>query len=158
MAPRAAQDEAYYAEDSFGGVQATGRVYTGPFLGFAFLATIGSFMMSSVVKRSPNLQFRWLQRRVGAQVWLVCRCALCVCGGWQVGGLCCAQPIIMWLLCSTRLAGWFGVRCVLRAAALCFLGRHVRLLACLATGMRSRHMLLPARSFKSTRNAHCHSL
>eukprot|EP00775_Hariotina_reticulata_P004888 gene4888-5133_t len=61
------QHDEYYAEDRFTGLQSTGRVYTGPFLGIGFGSILGCFVMSSITKKSPNLSFRWLQRRVGAQ-------------------------------------------------------------------------------------------
>jgi hypothetical protein len=33
-----------------------------------FSVIIGCFFMASLTKKSPNLQFKWLQRRVGAQI------------------------------------------------------------------------------------------
>lgn len=33
-----------------------------------FSTVIGCFVMATLTKRSPNLSFRWLQRRVGAQI------------------------------------------------------------------------------------------
>ncbi|KAF6266275.1 hypothetical protein COO60DRAFT_445221 [Scenedesmus sp. NREL 46B-D3] len=66
--------EEYYAEDTFGGGLATSKVYTGPFLGVGFSTILGCFGMASITKRSPNLSFRWLQRRVGAQFMTVAYC------------------------------------------------------------------------------------
>eukprot|EP00877_Chromochloris_zofingiensis_P000347 jgi/Chrzof1/10312/Cz04g37030.t1 len=61
------QDE-YYAEDHFeGGVKPGGRIYTGPLLLVGASAILGSFLMSSATRKSNNLSFKWLQRRVGAQ-------------------------------------------------------------------------------------------
>jgi hypothetical protein len=34
-----------------------------------FSVIIGCFCMATLTKKSPNLSFKWLQRRVGAQVW-----------------------------------------------------------------------------------------
>ncbi|GBF97425.1 hypothetical protein Rsub_09591 [Raphidocelis subcapitata] len=67
MAPRERADE-YYAEETFGGHVSGGRVYTGPLLMVGFSIIIGCFCMATLTKKSPNLQFRWLQRRVGAQI------------------------------------------------------------------------------------------
>lgn len=40
----------YYAEESFGGAQATSKVYTGPFLGVGFSSILGCFAMASITK------------------------------------------------------------------------------------------------------------
>ena len=69
----------YYAEDSFTGhVAKGGRVYTGPGLLVGMSLIMGCFVMSTATKKSPNLGFKWLQRRVGAQV-VLCVVYVCVC-------------------------------------------------------------------------------
>jgi hypothetical protein len=54
------QQDEYYAEDRFTGLQTTGRVYTGPFLGIGFASILGCFVMSSVTKvLSSALEASW---------------------------------------------------------------------------------------------------
>jgi hypothetical protein len=45
----------------------SGRVYTGPILLAITGMMLGCFGMSATTSRSPNLSFKWLQRRVGFQ-------------------------------------------------------------------------------------------
>lgn len=40
----------YYAEESFGGLQNTGRIYTGPLLGLGVASILACFGMSSITK------------------------------------------------------------------------------------------------------------
>lgn len=57
----------YYAEENFRSTPTGGRVYTGPLLVAGFSSIMGCFVMSSATRRSRNLSFLWLQRRVAAQ-------------------------------------------------------------------------------------------
>eukprot|EP00878_Enallax_costatus_P004318 GHUV01004549.1.p1 GENE.GHUV01004549.1~~GHUV01004549.1.p1 ORF type:complete len:127 (+),score=5.77 GHUV01004549.1:185-565(+) len=78
------QDQ-YYAEETFSGLQNTGRIYTGPLLGVGVATILASFGMSSITKRSPNLAFRWLQRRVGAQFMTIAYFFTCNLLYWHDG-------------------------------------------------------------------------
>jgi hypothetical protein len=57
----------YYAEENFRSTPTGGRVYTGPLLLVGFSSILGCFTMSTATRRSRNLSFVWLQRRVAAQ-------------------------------------------------------------------------------------------